>query len=91
MLATQQLLELTSDGLMRELGWRALGGFGSGSIDTGSDGGGDRASWRVEGDLLVVSYQGSPWVPLARFGFSDGRLVLRYVQDGSVQVWSRGR
>ena len=89
--ATQLLLEFTSDGVLRELGSRALGGFGSGSIDTGSGGGGDHASWRVERDLLVVSYQGSDWVPLARFGFSDGRLVLRYVQDGSVQIWSRER
>ncbi|MDH3271751.1 MAG: hypothetical protein OEN56_10480 [Gemmatimonadota bacterium] len=89
--ATQMFMELTSDGVMRDLGSRAIGSIGDGGIDTGLEGGGEQAVWHTQDDLLMVGYPGGPSVPLARFGFSEGRLVLRYLQDGSIQIWSRVR
>lgn len=87
--AVQTFMELTPEGILRDLGSRGMGGFGDGSIDTGLGNGGEEALWRTQGDLLLISLSGSPWVPLARFAFSDGRLVLLYLQDGSRQIWSR--
>lgn len=87
--AVQTSMELTPEGILRDLGSRGMGGFGDGSLDTGLGSGGEEALWRTQGDLLLISLSGSPWVPLARYGFSEGRLVLLYLQDGSRQIWAR--
>lgn len=87
--AVQMLMAFTPEGILRDLGSRGMGGVGDGSVDTGLGLGGEEALWRTQGDLLFVSLAGSQWVPLARYGFSDGRLLLVYVQDGSRQIWSR--
>lgn len=87
-IATELWMELTAEGVMRDLGSRAMGTVGIGSFDA-SGGGGEAAQWRTEGDVIQIRSGASPWVPFARFEFSDGRLVLRYLQDGSIQIWSK--
>jgi len=88
-IATQLMMELRPDGIMLELGSRSMAGFGDGHADTGFESGGEQARWRTEGDVLVVSYQGSPWIPFARFQVDGVRLALTYLHDGSLQLWYR--
>lgn len=88
-IATQMFMEFRPDGTMVDLGSRAMGGFGDASLGTGLEGGGDRGAWRVGGELLYVSYQGSAWVPFARYQVDAARLALVYIQDGSTQIWYR--
>lgn len=87
--STQLGMEFRGDGTLLELGSRAMGGFPGGHIDVQGPGGGEQAAWRTEGDVLWVSYQGSQWLPLARFRIDGSRLALTYVQDGSIQLWYR--
>lgn len=88
-IATELRMQFGADGVMRDLGSRTLGGVAGGSFDTGFENGTDHAVWRTEGDMLLISYDGSPWVTFARFEVSDRNLLLTYVQDGSRQLWSR--
>jgi hypothetical protein len=66
-----------------------MGGIPGVGGDTGFEPGGDQGLWRTEGNVIVVSYGGSPWVPFARYQVEGTRLGLTYLQDGSVQVWHR--
>ncbi len=88
-IATQMLMQFGADGVMTDLGSRAIGSVGNGSLDTGLSGGGEQVLWHTQDDLILVSYPGTPAAPLARYSFSEGRLVLRYFEDNSMQIWSR--
>jgi hypothetical protein len=87
-MATQLFLELRADGLLIDHGARSMGGFPDASLDTGLGGGGETAAWRTQGNVLHVSYAGSPWVPLAQFEVSGNRLLLVYY-DGDQKLWYR--
>ena len=87
--ATEMSMEFRPDGTLVDLGSRSIGGIPGVGGDTGFEPGGDQGLWRTEGDVIVVSYGGSPWVPFARFRVDGTRLGLTYLQDGSVQVWHR--
>jgi hypothetical protein len=87
--ATQMLMEFRPDGTLVDMGSRSMGGIPGVGGDTGFEPGGDRGLWRTEGNVIVVSYGGSPWVPFARYQVDGTRLGLTYLQDGSVQIWHR--
>lgn len=82
-------MQFGADGVLRDLGSRGFADIADGIIEAGPQGGGDQAAWRTEGDVIWVSYAGSRWVPFARFQFSGNRMLLRYLHDGSQQLWSR--
>jgi hypothetical protein len=86
--ATQLFMEIRADGTIHDLGARSLGGGPDWSGDTGLLGAGESARWRTEGDVLQISYQESPWVPLARYHLEDTRLGLSWY-DGTHSVWHR--
>jgi len=87
--ATRISMELQADGTMIDLGSRAMGSFpGTGLDDRGPTG--DRGRWRVEDGVLLVSYQGSQWVPMARYTLRGASLMLTF-GDGSTQLWERAR
>lgn len=87
--ATELRMQFSSDGIMRDISSRALGDVGGGIIETGGSGGADEAHWRTEGDMIWISYAGSPWVPFARFQVNGTQLLLMYPHDGSRQLWHR--
>lgn len=89
--ATQMFMHFGPDGVMTDMGSRAVGGMPGVGLETGLEGGGEQAYWSARDGVLVVSADGRSWAPLARYEFSEGRLVLRYVQDGSIQIWSLQR
>lgn len=87
-MTTQLFMELRADGTLIDLGSRSMGGFPNATLDTGLGGGGETAVWRTQGNVLLVSYAGSPWVSLAQFEVSGNRLLLAYY-DGDRKLWYR--
>jgi hypothetical protein len=87
-MTTQLLMDIRADGTLVDLGSRSVGGIPGVGGDTGLEGGGEVAAWRSAGNTLQVSYQGSAWVPLARYEVSGSRLLLVYY-DGDRKVWQR--
>ncbi|HUF10849.1 MAG TPA: hypothetical protein VMO47_16135 [Rhodothermales bacterium] len=87
-MATQILMEIRADGTLIDLGSRSVGGAPGIGIDTGFEAGGETASWRTQGNVLLVSQHGSPWVQLAQFEVADDRLLLNY-HDGDRKLWYR--
>lgn len=90
-IATEVRMQIRGDGVLADLGSRALGSVGGGAFDTGQEGGGEQAVWRTGDGILWIAYGGSAWVPFARFELSGDRLLLTYLQDGSRQLWNRAR
>lgn len=87
-IATQLLMELRADGTLVDLGSRSVAGGEDWSGNTGLLGAGESAKWRTDGDVLEISDQGSPWVPLARYALEGNRLGLAWY-DGTYSVWHR--
>jgi hypothetical protein len=85
-IATEIGMQFGADGTMLDLGSRSLGM----GVETPWEGGGTRMYYRLQDDILQLSQDRTQWAPFVRFGFNQsGNLVLKYLQDGSIQIWSR--
>lgn len=87
-IATQVQMEIRADGTIIDLGSRSMGGIPGFDIDTGKTGAGEMANWTTQGNVLLMSQNGSPWVPLAQFEVAADRLLLAYF-DGDRKLWYR--
>jgi hypothetical protein len=81
-------MEIRADGTIVDLGSRSMGGIPGFDIDTGMAGAGESANWTTQGNVLLMSQNGSPWVPLAQFEVTVDRLLLAYF-DGDRKLWHR--
>ena len=87
-LVTQIVGAFGADGSYLELPARAMATFEDGGLDS-FGGEAFQGRWRVEGSTLLMSTEGSPFVPLAEFYIEGDRMLLTYYQDGSRQLWYR--
>ena len=87
-IATQMFMEIRADGTLHDLGSRSVAGGSDWGGDTGLFGAGESANWRSDGEVLEISYRGSPWVPLARYEIRPHQLYLRW-HDGGTALWHR--
>lgn len=87
-IATELVMEFRADGVLIDHGSRSMASFPDAGLDTGSTQRGEAAYWRTRDDILEVSYDGSQWAQLARFGVDATRLLLVYY-DGDRKLWYR--
>jgi hypothetical protein len=87
-MVTQRFLQVNPDGTYVYGNGRVTAGGEGAYGDTGYGDDAAPGRWRVEGDVLYLSEQGSQWVPYARYYVEGGSLMLT-TGDGKRQVWKR--